>query len=283
MQWMNFGKQLIKKMNEHRVTGLAAEQAYYYLFSLFPLLILLLSVLPYLSIHSQVALNFLNDFAPSQTKELIKNTIITILNKRNSGLLTIGIIGTIWSASNGMIAFIQSMNIAFEVKEKRNFIITRLLSIFLTFGLIFSFIIALALPVFGNVILDLVKHFFPISENAQNLFHITRWIIAVVVISIVLSCFYHIAPNIHLPFKQVFIGALTASILWLIFSFGFSIYVSNFANYSATYGSLGGVIVLMLWLYLTGLAFIIGGEINALLYRNIYAPYTKTANGKRIS
>lgn len=231
--------------------------------------------MPYLSIDSQVALEFFNSFAPSQTTRLIEDTIITILSKRSSELLTIGIVGTIWSASNGMNAFIVSMNIAFEVKETRNYMITHLVSIFLTFGLIFSFIIALALPVFGNVLLDLVNHFFPISETLQSLFHISRWVIAIVVISIVISFLYHIAPTIHLPFRQVFVGAITATILWLLFSYGFSIYVRNFANYSATYGSLGGVIVLMLWLYLTGLALIIGGEINAILYRNIHAPHSK--------
>ena len=93
------------------------------------------------------------------------------------------------------------------------------------------------------------------------------------------SCLYHTASIIHLPFKQVFVGAITATILWLIFSYGFSIYVSNFANYSATYGSLGGVIILMLWLYLTALSLIIGGEINAILYRNITVPHSKKTIG----
>ena len=204
-----------QKINEHRVTGLAAEQAYYYLFSLFPLLILLLSILPYLSINSEMILNLFNDFAPSQTTKLIKDTSVTILSKRNSGLLTIGIIGTIWSASNGMNAFRVSMNIAFEVKETRNYIITHLVSIFLTLGLIFALIFALVLPVFGNVLLELADHFSPIPEYIQSLFHILRWVIAIIVISIVLSSFYHFAPNIHLPFRQVFVGAITATILWL--------------------------------------------------------------------
>ena len=275
MTWLDFGKQLIKKINEHRVTGLAAEQAYYFLFSLFPMLILLLSTLPYLSINSQIAIDFLNDFAPSQITELIEDTIVTVLNNRNSGLLTIGVVGTIWSASNGMNAFIHSMNIAFEVKETRNYLITHLLSIFLTFGLIFSLIIALALPVFGNHIFNLFDHFFSLSESFQSVFNVARWVIASIVIPTVISYLYHMAPNIHLPLRHVFIGAITATILWLVLLYGFSIYVNNFANYSATYGSLGGVIILILWLYLTGLSLIIGGEINAILYRNIFILHSK--------
>lgn len=274
--WLDFGRQLYQKIKEHRVTGLAAEQAYYYLFSLFPLLILLLSILPYLSISSEMTLNYFNDFAPSETTKFIENTLITILSKRNDGFLTIGIAGTIWSASNGMNAFIVSMNIAFEVKETRKYIMTRLVSIFLTVGLIFSIIISLALPVFGNVILDVVNQFSPIPGNILNIIHILRWVIAIVVISIVLSFLYHAAPCIHLPYRQVFPGAITATILWLILSYGFSIYVSHFSHYSATYGSLGGVIILMLWLYLTGMAFIIGGEIIAILHRTVYVSNSNT-------
>lgn len=273
--WLIFLKLLIQKIKEHRVTGLAAEQAYYYLLSLFPLLILLLSILPYLSINTDTVLDLLNNFAPSQTTKLIKNTIVAIFSKRNSGLLTFGIIGTFWSASNGMRAFIISMNIAFEVKETRNYIVTFIVSIFLTFGLIFSLIIALVMPVFGNVILNLLNHFTTVPESIQSGLHILRWLIAVTVISIVLSFLYHTAPNIHLPFRQVIIGAITATILWLIFSFGFSVYVNHFSHYASTYGSLGGVIILMLWLHFTGMALIIGGEINAILYRAASAPPTK--------
>lgn len=274
--WVDFIRLLLLKTKEHRVTGLAAEQAYYYLLSLFPLLILLLSILPYLSIGPAMLLNLLNNFAPTLTTDLIKNTIVSLFSRRHSGLLTVGIIGTIWSASNGMKAFIRSMNIAFEVKETRNYLITYLVSIFLTFGLILFFVIALALPVFGNLILNAVNHFSPMPDYIQSIFHILRWLIAVAVISLVLAFLYHTAPNIHLPYRQVFAGAITATILMLIFSFGFSSYVNHFSHYSSTYGSLGGVIILMLWLHFTGMALIIGGEIIAICYRKKIPPCTKT-------
>ena len=154
--WFNSGKQLIKKMNTHRVTGLAAEQAFYYLLSIFPLLILLLSILPYLSINPQVISNLTHDFIPEQTAKLVEETVFSILRERNSSLLTIGIVGTIWSSSNGINAFIHSMNIAYEVEETRNYLMNRFLAIIMTLGLICAFIIALILPVFGNIILDIV-------------------------------------------------------------------------------------------------------------------------------
>ncbi|MFC9597598.1 YihY/virulence factor BrkB family protein [Peribacillus butanolivorans] len=269
---IKFSKQLIKEIKEDRVTGLAAEQAYYYLLALFPLLILLLSILPYLNIDIQTAMDTIKTFMPTETVEVIEENIINILSERNGGLLTFGFLGTIWSASNGMNAFIHSMNIAYDVKETRNFIKARFISIILTLGLVVAFIVMLGLPVFGKVIIDLLQQVISLPEEMQSLFSLLRWIIAVVVISLVLTFLYRFAPNKSFPIKHVIPGAVTATVLWLGISLGFSFYVSNFANYSSTYGSLGGVIILMLWLYLSGLIFVIGGEINAILHRQNSMP-----------
>ncbi|MBT2664708.1 YihY/virulence factor BrkB family protein [Bacillus sp. ISL-4] len=269
---IKFSKKLIKEIKEDRVTGLAAEQAYYYLLALFPLLILLLSILPYLNIDIQTALDTIKTFMPAETMEVVEKNIINILSERNGGLLTLGFLGTIWSASNGMNAFIHSMNIAYDVEETRNFIKARIISIVLTLGLVVAFIVMLGLPVFGKVIIDLLQQVIPIPEEMQILFSLLRWVIAVVVISLVLAFLYRFAPNKSFPIKHVIPGAVTATVLWLGISLGFSFYVSNFANYSSTYGSLGGVIILMLWLYLSGLIFVIGGEINAILHRQNSIP-----------
>ncbi|MFD6439212.1 YihY/virulence factor BrkB family protein [Peribacillus sp. NPDC060186] len=269
---IKFSKQLIKEIKEDRVTGLAAEQAYYYLLALFPLLILLLSILPYLNIDIQTAMDTIKTFMPAETVEVIEENIINILSERNGGLLTLGILGTIWSASNGMNAFIHSMNIAYDVEETRNFIKARFISIILTLGLVVAFIVMLGLPVFGKVIIDLLQQVISLPEEMQSLFSLLRWVIAVVVISLVLTFLYRFAPNKSFPIKHVIPGAVTVTVLWLGISLGFSFYVSNFANYSSTYGSLGGVIILMLWLYLSGLIFVIGGEINAILYRQNSIP-----------
>ncbi|MGE7907001.1 YihY/virulence factor BrkB family protein [Peribacillus sp. NPDC094092] len=269
---IKFSKKLIKEIKEDRVTGLAAEQAYYYLLALFPLLILLLSILPYLNIDTQTALDTIKTFMPAETMEVVEKNIVNILSERNGGLLTFGFLGTIWSASNGMNAFIHSMNIAYDVEETRNFIKARFISILLTLGLVVAFIVMLGLPVFGKVIIDLLQQVIPIPEETQILFSLLRWVIAVVVISLVLAFLYRFAPNKSFPIKHVIPGAVTATVLWLGISLGFSFYVSNFANYSSTYGSLGGVIILMLWLYLSGLIFVIGGEINAILHRQNSIP-----------
>ncbi|MGV2938702.1 YihY/virulence factor BrkB family protein [Mesobacillus sp. LC4] len=263
-----YGKSLMGELKKDRATGLAAQQAYYYMLALFPLLILLIAIVPYLNIDPQKAMNVVNSLLPSQSAELLRDNVVKLVSERNGGLLTFGIIGTIWSASNGMNAFIRAMNIAFDVEETRSFIKARLISIMLTFGLILAFVVALLLPVFGKVILDTVESIIQIPEPYDIVFNIVRWIIAIVVMSAVLAGLYRLAPNKHYPFKHVIPGAIFATIVWQLISLGFSFYVSNFGNYSATYGSIGGVIVLMLWLFLTGLALVLGGEINAIYHRD---------------
>ncbi|MGM0835236.1 MAG: YihY/virulence factor BrkB family protein [Bacillota bacterium] len=265
---IRFGKRLGKEMKDDRATGLAAEQAYYYMLAIFPLLILTLSILPYLSIDPVKAIEFLNTVMPQQTVELIEDSIYEFISKPNGGLLTFGIVGTIWSASNGMNAFIKAMNEAFNAQETRSFIMVRLLSIGLTIGLIFAFLIAFLLPIFGGVIISSLEKFINIPGGTSMLLNVLRFIIAFVVIFSIITILYRVAPNVDKSFKEVMPGSIVATIIWQVISLGFSFYVSNFGNYSSTYGSLGGVIVLMLWLFLTGLALVIGGEINAIYHKD---------------
>ncbi len=263
-----YGKSLLGELKEDRATGLAAQQAYYYMLALFPMLILLIAIVPYLNIDPQKAIDVVNKLLPSESAQLLRDNVVKLVSERNGGLLTFGIIGTIWSASNGMNAFMKAMNIAFDVEETRSFIKARLVSIMLTIGLILTLVVALLLPVFGKVILDGIQSFIHIPAPFDIVFSIVRWIVAFVVMVAVIAALYRIAPNKHYPFKHVIPGAIFATVVWQLISLGFSFYVSNFGNYSATYGSLGGVIVLMLWLFLTGLALVLGGEINAIYHRD---------------
>jgi membrane protein len=267
-KFKHYGKSLLGELKKDRATGLAAQQAYYYMLALFPMMILLIAIVPYLNIDPQKAINVVNQLLPEESAQLLRDNVVKLVSERNGGLLTFGIIGTIWSASNGMNAFMKAMNIAYDVKETRSFIKARLVSIFLTIGLILAFVIALLLPVFGNVILETIQTIIPIPEPYDIIFNVIRWVIGIVVMVAVLTGLYRIAPNKHYPFKHVLPGAIFATIVWQLISLGFSFYVSNFGNYSATYGSLGGVIVLMLWLFLTGLALVLGGEINAIYHRD---------------
>ncbi|WP_142826968.1 YihY/virulence factor BrkB family protein [Planococcus soli] len=264
---MGFAKELGSEFKKDNATTLAAAQAYYYLLAIVPLLILLLAILPYLQIDPQRAVDFIGTILPGEVASTFEDTIVSVVTTPSGGLLTFGILGTLWSASNALTAFINATNQAYGVEETRSFIKLKATAIILTLGMLVAVIVALVLPIFGGTIIDLIKTTLNLPEQTEIIFQILRWVISIAVMSIVLAFMYKFAPDKHFPFKEVIVGAVIATVLWQVVSFGFSIYVANFGSYSATYGSLGGLIVLMLWFFLTGLILVIGAEINAILHR----------------
>ncbi|WP_261129036.1 YihY/virulence factor BrkB family protein [Bacillus sp. Marseille-Q3570] len=262
-----YAKEISGEFQKDDVPLLAAAQAYHYLLSIVPMLILLLSIVPYLNISGEEVMNYMSEILPDETTSIFKENIVSVVETPNGGLLTIGILGTIWSASNGINAFIKASNKAYDVEESRSFIKVRLLSIALTFGMIIAFVVALVLPVFGQVIIKTVNSFVSMPGHIKLLLNILRWVISIVVITGILMVLYRFAPAKKLPLKEIIPGACLASILWLLISLAFSFYVSNFGSYSATYGSLGGIIVMMIWFFLTGLILMVGAEINVVNHR----------------
>lgn len=263
-----FMKTLIQEIINDKAFGLAAQQAFFYLLSLFPMIILILSILPYLNLDVDQVFELLGSALPESFLQLIQDNVIDVITTPQGGLLTFGIIGTIWTASNGVNAFMEAANTAFNLEETRSFIVMRLLSIALTLALIFALVVTLVLSVFGNLIIETLTNWLNIERGTALLLNVFRWTLLIVIVSSALSFLYYFATSMRFPLRHVIPGALIATILWQGVSFGFSVYISNFGNFSATYGSLGGIIVLMLWLYLTGFTFIIGGEVNALLHRH---------------
>ncbi|KHE70257.1 YihY/virulence factor BrkB family protein [Halobacillus sp. BBL2006] len=264
---ITYVKELVEEFQKDNIPILGAAQAYYYLLAIVPMLILLLSILPYLNIEAEAAVQALGRVLPSNTAEVFRENIISIVEQPKGGLLTIGILGTLWSASNGVNAFIQSANQAYNVEETRSFIRVRLMSIVLTLGMILAIVVALLLPVFGDVIINFINNAVNLPDQTIILFQVLRWVISVLVIGAILMALYHYAPNKNIPFKHIIPGAIITAVLWQLISLAFSFYVSNFGNYSATYGSLGGIIILMLWFFLTGIILMVGAEINVIYHR----------------
>lgn len=266
-KFMSYAKAVGGEIKKDKATTLAAAQAYYYLLAIVPLLILLLSILPYLQIDPDAAMEFIAGIMPGEVAKTFEDTIVSVVTTPSGGLLTFGILGTLWSASNAMNAFIEATNTAYDVEETRSFIKKKAMAIVLTLFMLVAVIIALVLPIFGGAIIDAISSFLNLPEQTEIIFQVLRWVISIAVMSIVLAFLYKFAPNKQFPFKEVLIGAVIATVLWQVVSLGFSIYVANFGSYSATYGSLGGLIVLMLWFFLTGLILVIGAEINAVIHK----------------
>ncbi len=260
---IDFGKEMARRISDNDVTGFAAQLSYFFLLSLFPMLIFLFTLLPYTPLTQQDIFHLIKDFAPAETYTMIKRTISGIMDNRSSGLLSVGVIATLWAASKGMNSLMKSLNRAYDVEEKRSFIVSRGLSILLTIAMIFVFILALLLPVFGKQLGLFIFSSLGFSGEFLKIWSVIRWVLTPVILFLVFLAVYYLAPSVKVRFATAVPGSIFASIGWIVVSLGFSFYVSNFGNYTAMYGSIGTIIVLMLWFYFSAIIIMIGGEINS--------------------
>jgi membrane protein len=261
---LSFVRELVKRFQEDEISRLSAELAYFFVLSLFPFLIFLFALLAYLPIPHEDVLSLMREYAPKEALHLIEANVHTMLDHQNGKLLSFSIIATIWSASNGINAIVRAFNRAYDVKEDRSFIVARGMSILLTFAMMSVIVVALVLPVFGRAIGSFLFSAFGFSNEFLEIWNTLRWGGSSVILFIVFTALYYFAPNKHLRIKDVTSGALFATIGWMVVSFAFSYYVENLADYTLMYGSLGGIIVLLIWFYLSGMIIVLGGEMNAI-------------------
>lgn len=271
-----FFQDLIFRTKNVDLSGMGAQLAYFFLLSFFPLLIFLVTLLPYLNLEKGQIFDFLSDVMPEEVYSLIEGTLTEVLSNQNGGLLSIGIVGTIWSASKGVNALMKALNRAYDVEGRAGFM-SRLWSLIFTISLIGVLLIALVLPVFGQQIGNLIFDYLGVATSFETIWNSIRWIIPPALILILLTAMYWIVPNTdpRLKIVSVFPGAIFSTIGWLVLTYGFSFYINNFGNFSATYGSIGGVIILMLWLYFTGMILIFGGLLNATTQKRQLAKKSK--------
>lgn len=260
-----FWKELLIRIKKVDVTGLASQMAFFFLLSLFPLLIFLITLLPFLNIDVAQIFIYIREYAPTSVAMLIEDTLAEVLANRNGGLLSIGALATIWSASKGMNALTKALNLSYETAETRSFILTRAMSLVFTVLLISTLLIALVLPLFGRQIGILAFSVFGLEEGFLAIWKSLRWSIPPVLISIVFVTIYWLVPNVKLRWKSVLPGALFATFGWICTTLLFTFYVENFESYSNTYGSIGTIIILMMWLYFSGIILMLGGQLNAVM------------------
>ncbi|MFB1083334.1 YihY/virulence factor BrkB family protein [Jeotgalibacillus sp. JSM ZJ347] len=260
-----FVKAVLRRFTDADTPGLGAQLAYYFLLSLFPLLIFALALLPYLDITQAQLLDMFREFAPGDAMALIESTVSEVATGESAGLLSIGILGTLWSASNGMNAIMKAFNRAYEVGETRPFYIARGMAVVWTIVMVMIFVIALLLPIFGQQIGELIFSWFGLTDQFMTIWTLLRFAITPFVLFVAFIGLYAFVPNVKIRFISVIPGALFAALGWLLTSSLFSFYVGNFGNYSASYGSIGGIIVLMIWLYLSGIIILVGAQVNATM------------------
>ena len=266
--WSAKSKRIVQRINDDEIFGRAAQLSYYFLLALFPLLLVLINLLGYLAQEGTgfraKLIAYLGAVMPGSAVTLVHTTLDEISASSGSGKLSLGLLAALWAASNGMGAISQTLNIAYEVRETRSWWKVRLISVFLTVALSVLIVSALAIVLYGGSIGDALAGKYGFSQFFTTVWNILQWPIALGFVLITFNLIYNFAPNVRREQRRWFsVGANVGVGLWLLISFGFRIYLHYFDSYSVTYGSLGALIVLMLWFYLTGVAILIGGEVNS--------------------
>lgn len=268
--WIVYGKQLLTEAKRDQLGNGAAALAFYMMLALFPAAIFGLSLLPYLPIpHLQQAiLDLMGQLLPESAADLFTSTVESILSQRNGGLLSFGFLFAIWSASTGMYAVMQQLNVVYDVREQRPFWRARSTALLLTL-LFFALVTAtFALVIFGGMIQDWLAERLGFSAALRLSFAVFRWVVIAFALLCAFALVYRFAPHQQARLKLFSPGNIVAAAAFLAASFGFRVYVSRFATYNTTYGSLGAVIVLLLWLFMAGWVILIGGELNHVIETN---------------
>ena len=261
-------KRTVKEIGNDDVAGHAAELSYYFMLALFPALLLLLTILGFLAgPGSQLRddlMNYLAAAMPGSASGLIQNTLREISQNSTTLKALLSALGALWAATGGVDAIAKTLNIAYDVKETRGYVKRKLISIGLTVGLAALIIGALAVLLFGGKIGGFLANQIGLGGAFAMTWNIVQWPLALFAMFLCFSLIYYFAPNLKAPeWSWISPGAAMGVAVWIVASGLFSLYLRYFNSYSKTYGSIGAVIILMLWLYLTGFAVLIGGEFNS--------------------
>jgi membrane protein len=268
LSWTELGRRVYREAIDDDIFGRAAQLSYYFLLALFPALLFLTAVLGLIAGEdSEIRRNlfgYLGAVLPPSAYDLVSAGVESAIEESGGAKISIGILATLWAASNGMGAISQTLNVTYDVEETRPFWKTRLTAVVLTLSLGVLIITALVLVLYGHDLAEWVAGAFGLGQVFEVGWKVIQWPIVFVFITLAFALIYYFAPDIkEHSWKWITPGAVIGVLLWLLVSFGFKLYLSYFGNYSATYGTLGGVIILMLWFYFTGAAILLGGEINA--------------------
>ncbi|HCX04030.1 MAG: YihY/virulence factor BrkB family protein [Tissierellales bacterium] len=264
-----FIDQLVYRFSDHNLIGSAAELTYFLVLSIFPFLIALLNILNYVSLTKYEYIMDVIRYAPEDIQKIIEAFVNDLNFGSNENLLSIAVIGGIIAASTGFRAIIRALNRAYEYGENRGVFKKIGLSILFTAILIFMITVIFIGLIFSEQLGKLIFQLFNIEVYFLLTWKYLRLLISFLFMIFIFALIYKYSPNIKsgdtLSLKSTFPGAVFTSLSWIILSLIFSYYVSNFGRYSVTYGSLGGVIVLLVWLFISSIVIILGGEINATL------------------
>lgn len=262
---IEYGIKLKNRFNGHDIGPRSAQMTYYWILAFFPFLIMIITILSYTAIAEGDFIHYLDQVVPNSIMPLIQDTLDQLIEYRSATLLSFGAIATLWSASAGMNVLIKGIHKAYNATDTRPFWIKKIISICYTFVFLFLIVAMIVFLVFGNKIGEyLLEILFGNKWLYLPIWDLFRFSLSIIGLLIGLYAIYKVIPRKHRKSNNVWPGTLFATVGWYMFSMIFSFYIDRFSNYNQMYGSIGGVFVLLIWLYTSGMVVLLGAEINAL-------------------
>jgi membrane protein len=269
--WWGVLKRTVREFREDNLTDWAAALTYYGILSIFPALLVMVSILGLIGESAtQPLLDNLADVAPGPAQEIFTSAIQNLNESQGAAgiLFVVGIAAALWSASGYVGAFMRASNSIYEVEEGRPFWKLRPVQIAITLTMMIMLTIGAVAVVVTGPLAEQVGSVIGLGDAAVTAWDIAKWPVLVLLVSIMFSVLYWAAPNVKQPgFRWLTPGGVLAVIVWIVASAAFALYVANFAAYNKTYGSLGGVIAFLVWLWISNIAVLLGAEMNAELER----------------
>jgi len=259
-----YSKQLLVRYKEADLSSMSAQITYYLILAFFPFLIFLIDLLSFTTLSSELLFANFYTLLPYDTGILVKDLLVQTLQAKSKTLLLMSMIVSLWVASEGTSAVIRGLNKSYGVEEKRNFLKLFLIALISTIGITIMIIVEFTMIIIGEIIGTYVFELIGEKNTFVIIWPFLRYAIPLILMLITFSLIYKYLPNKKLRFKNVIIGAVFATVGWVSISILFSFYVNNFANYGKIYGSIGGVIALIIWLNISTLIILLGGELISI-------------------
>lgn len=248
------------RMKKQNISTYAASTAFFFFLSVVPMLIMICTIIPYTPLTEEDLVEAVTDLTPDQVDPLAESLISDVYDK-SAGILSVAIIATIWSAAKGVMALMRGLNAINGVEEERNYFVVRIIASFYTMVMLVVVILSLFVMVFGDQLVTLTLHRLPQLQSFVSFLMNFRFLLVWAVLSVLFAAIYAYVPDRKLKFKEQIPGAVFSAVVWSIFSWGFSIYVT-YSNSYGIYGSLSIIVIVLLWMYFCMYIIMIGAYLN---------------------